>query len=87
MRGRLTTALVAAVMVAAVPTVVDASVWWNYPGGWQICKDDDGWLVAKPDGGFDAWGNDYTHTQVERGYGLRSQDRRFGGRDDLPCGE
>lgn len=36
--------------------------WYRHPRGgtYKICKDNDGYLVHKPGGGNDAWGNGYT---------------------------
>ncbi len=47
--------------------------WYVHPKSsenWIICKDDDGYLVFKPSGGQDAWGNGYTWREVKSNYGL-----------------
>lgn len=59
-----------AVIVVAFSTTVDAARWWNYPGDWQICRDSDGWVVYKPDGGEDAWSTGYSLREVENSYRL-----------------
>ena len=38
---------------------------------YKICKDRDGYLVTKPDGGTDAWGTGYSWGEVKSGYGLK----------------
>ena len=83
MRGKWTTALAVLVLAVAFSTVVNAAEWWDYPGDWQVCRDSDGWVVYKPDGGEDAWGTGYTLTQIEASYGLSG--RRWGGRNDRLC--
>lgn len=37
-----------------------------------ICKDQDGYLVTKPDGGNDAHGTGYSLNEVEEMYGLNN---------------
>lgn len=74
-------------MALAFVAVVEASEWWNYPGGWQICRDSDGWVVFKPDGGNDAWGTSYNRGQIERSYRLRREDAYGYGSDNVSCYE
>lgn len=37
---------------------------------YRICKDRDGYVVYKPGGGTDAWGNGYSWSDVKKAYGL-----------------
>ncbi len=68
--------VIIAVGIITMSAVAQAGDMYYYNGSggeWRICRDSDGYVVYKPNGGTDAWGNGYSWDDVKKAYGLTTK--------------
>lgn len=59
-------------LLLSLPVIAGYVYYYKDSDGYiyRICRDNDGFIIYKPGGGQDSWGNGYSWRDVKESYGL-----------------